>query len=76
MSKSDARYSRLLIVELVMPEASSPSLGQLLDLHMLVELGGRERTEPEWQALLEQSGFRLAAIRPAPPWSVLEAVPV
>lgn len=68
--------SRLLIVEVVMSEGTSPSLGQLLDLHMLVELGGRERTDPEWRALLEQSGFRLAGIRPAPPWSVLEAVPV
>jgi O-methyltransferase/methyltransferase family protein len=67
--------SRLLIVELVMSESGSPSLGQLLDLHMLVELGGRERTELEWRALLEESGFRLTGVRPAPPWSVLEAVP-
>jgi hypothetical protein len=65
----------LLLVEAVVPEDGTSTLGTLTDLHMLVELGGRERTEPEWRALLERNGFRLARILPLEPWSVLEAVP-
>ena len=36
---------------------------KVLDLHMLVVLGGRERSEAEWGALLETGGFRLDAAR-------------
>ena len=32
----------------------------LLDLHMMVSLNGMERTLPQWHALLQASGFRLA----------------
>jgi hypothetical protein len=65
----------LLLVEIVLATGDAPLVAHLLDLHMLVELGGRERTELEWRALLEAAGFRLARILPGEPWSVLEAVP-
>ena len=32
----------------------------LLDLHMMVSLNGMERTLPQWHALLQASGFKLA----------------
>ena len=44
---------RVLIAE---PDNSS-SYGRLLDMHMLVNFGGRLRTEMEIEALLTQSGF-------------------
>jgi hypothetical protein len=47
------------------------------DLNMLVCTGGRERTEPEFTALLAAAGLRLATVTPARPtgYSVLRAVP-
>jgi hypothetical protein len=65
----------LLLVEVALSPRDAPHLGNLVDLHMLVETGGRERTAQEWEELLERGGFRLARVRPGEPWSVLEAVP-
>ncbi len=70
------QHAVLLLIEIVMPAASNtPDLGILVDLHMLVEPGGRERTEPEWRAVLEAGGFRLAQVNPGQPWCLLEAAP-
>jgi hypothetical protein len=46
---------------------------KILDLHMLVGLGGRERSEEEWRALLAANGFRLEP--PVPDVPLLEATP-
>jgi hypothetical protein len=67
--------SRLLIVEQVIPDDAAPHPGKLLDLHMLVLLGGRERTEGAWRSLLERSGFVLRSITEGARSAVLEAIP-
>jgi len=69
--------ARVLIVELVVEPRPGPDLAKLLDLEMLaVTTGGRERTEPEWNAVLTQAGLRLSRIVPTmSPHKVLEAVP-
>lgn len=54
--------ARLLIVEGVV-DADGDRLLTLRDLHMLVLLGGAERTEEEWRLLLERGGFDLVGIR-------------
>lgn len=51
--------ARLLLVEAVIAPGDEPDWMKLLDLHMLVALGGRERTEDDWRALLAANGFRL-----------------
>ena len=56
--------SRLLIIEMVLTEGNAPHPGKLLDLMMLVGPGGRERTEPEYAALLDKAGLRLARVVP------------
>jgi O-methyltransferase domain/Dimerisation domain len=67
---------KLLIVEMVLPSGNVPHPGKMLDMMMLVGPGGRERTESEYQALLDQAGFRLTRVVPtASPVSVIEAVP-
>jgi hypothetical protein len=48
--------ARLLIVESVLEHGNEPNGAKWLDLLMLV-LGGRERTEPEWRGLLADAGF-------------------
>ena len=48
-----------------------------MDLHMLVLLGGRERTAAEYDELFRAAGFRQARVVPTPPGpSVAEAVPL
>ncbi len=49
--------ARLLITESVVPPGNEPDGAKWLDLLMLVLAGGRERTEPEWRALLDGAGW-------------------
>lgn len=58
------KKGKLLLVEEVIPPGNGPSFGKLMDLHMLVVTGGRERTEAEYGALFASAGFRLANIIP------------
>jgi len=71
------REGRLLLVEMVLPPGDTPHLGKIMDMVMLVFPGGQERTEAEYAALLERSGFRLDRVVPtASTVSVVEAVPI
>ncbi len=67
--------SKLLLVEMVLPEGEAPHPGKTLDIVMLVGPGGQERTPPEYEALLAKAGFRVARVVPtASPVSIVEAV--
>jgi hypothetical protein len=71
-----APTGRLLVLELVLPAGAPPHPGMLLDLEMLVQAGGRERTGSEYAELLSKAGFRQTRIVPtAGPMSIVEAVP-
>jgi hypothetical protein len=66
---------RLLLVEMVLPPGDTPHPGKMLDITMLVQLGGQERTESEYASLLTKGGFRLARVVPtASAVSIVEAV--
>jgi hypothetical protein len=68
---------RLLIVEMVLPPGNTPHPGKILDMVMLVLVGGQERTETEYARLLDKAGFRFTRVLPTQsPVSVVEAVPV
>lgn len=67
--------SRLLIVDTVLRPGDEPDWGKVLDLHMLVMLGGRERSEAQWRVLLAESGFALDRVVPGGPGTFLEAAP-
>ncbi|HEX7878510.1 MAG TPA: methyltransferase [Candidatus Eisenbacteria bacterium] len=68
--------SKLLLVEMVLPEGDTPHPGKLLDLIMLVAPGGKERTEKEYAALYQKAGYNLSRVVPtASPVSVVEGVP-
>lgn len=56
--------AKLLVIEQVIPPENEPSLGKWLDLHMLVLLGGRERTEAEYATLLRSEGLKLQRVIP------------
>jgi hypothetical protein len=56
--------AKLLLVEHVLPEGDGASFGKLLDLHMMVLLGGLERTEAEYRQLFAAHGFLLTRVVP------------
>jgi hypothetical protein len=68
--------SKLLLFETIIPPGNEPFFGKFLDINMLVmTTGGRERTEAEYQTLLQASGFQLNRIISTPsPLSIIEAV--
>jgi len=49
--------ARLFNCELVVPGPDHPHLAKLMDVHMMVAVGGRERTEEEYAELFEAAGF-------------------
>ena len=72
----------LFLVEPVLADDPDALAGQrttlMSDLNMLVCTGGRERTEQEFTALLDEAGLRLDTVTAVPPptgYSVLRAVP-
>jgi hypothetical protein len=49
----------------------------LIDVHMMAMYGGRQRSEVEFRALFDQSGFSLRRVIPtASPISIIEAAPI
>ena len=69
--------ARLIVVEPLIPDGPAFHFGKWTDLQMLVCLGGRERTEPEYRALISGAGFNLQeVVATASPLSLLVAKPV
>ncbi|MGX2998743.1 methyltransferase [Streptomyces sp. JNUCC 64] len=69
-------HGRLLLVEAVLPERPHDDLATSLDLVMLFGLGGRERREAEYDALLDAAGYRRVRTIPldgAPGMHLVEA---
>lgn len=65
----------LLVIDYVLPEGPEPSLAHLMDLIMMMTLGGRERTRAEHEALLGPEGYTLVRDTPLTavlPWRLLE----
>ncbi|MFF3755434.1 methyltransferase [Streptomyces sp. NPDC002018] len=69
----------LLIVGSVLPETASTDQPIMFftDLNMLVNSGGKERTESEFRAMLDDTGFTVESVRlgAAGPLSIIQAVP-
>lgn len=57
-------HAELLIVERLLD--GTDSLAVPWDIHMLCNVGGRERTEAHYRALLSEAGFELTATHPLP----------
>jgi O-methyltransferase domain len=72
----DKTDARLLIIDGVLPELNEWHYSKLMDIAMLVNDKGAERTAADWRRLLEASGFELADIHPtAPPHCIVEGRP-
>lgn len=67
---------RLLVIERVIPSGNVPSPGKIMDIVMMVNLGGHERTASEYKTLLNDSGFKLNGIIPTgSAMNIIECVP-
>jgi O-methyltransferase domain len=67
---------RIAIIEMIVGDLTDPGQqATLMDLGMFALLNGRERSLPEYDALLEAAGLRRTVVRPTSgPQSVIEAV--
>jgi hypothetical protein len=52
-------YSRILIDDYVLPNTKAPICGSLMDLLMMMFLSGIERTERQWNTLLDRCGLEI-----------------
>lgn len=67
---------KLLLVEMVIAPGDSEDVAKLIDLELLVNLSGRERTEAEFRQLVAKAGWRLTRVIPTEsPTRILEAEP-
>ncbi len=68
---------RVVVAEHPLPENDvGAPMGALLDLNMLIMLGGKERTPAEYAALFEKAGLKLTRVVPTQaPSAIIEARP-
>jgi hypothetical protein len=65
---------KVLLIELALSPANEPDTGKWVDMEMLAMAGGRERTEAEYAALLEQASLKLTRVhRTLSRYCVIEA---
>lgn len=76
--KAMAPGARIVLIERLLPTrmADDPEHRSiaLLDLEMMVRLGGRERTLDEYRDLLERAGFRFLGTVPGDRFNLIEAL--
>lgn len=71
--KAAPAHAKLLLIECMVPAGPEPHWSKTLDILMLTMLGGRQRTQSEYEALFSKTGFRFTREIPADPdISILE----
>jgi O-methyltransferase len=50
-------HAKLLLIEEMVPDDIGPAWSKMLDIHMLVLLGGKQRTRREYEVLFDAAGF-------------------
>jgi hypothetical protein len=71
------RGKRLLVAEMVVEPGNGTSPAKMMDMVMLAQTGGRERTDTEYRRLFAAADIKLQRVIPtASPFSILEGVSV
>jgi ubiquinone/menaquinone biosynthesis C-methylase UbiE len=66
---------RIVVADALIGEVGTPGLAPLMDLTMMVVLGGKERSLGEFQALFNATGFRFTGMTPtSTPFVLIEAM--
>jgi hypothetical protein len=77
IARSAQPGSKLFLIEMLLSDSPMATPIKLMDLNMLVMLGGRERTPEEFGALLGGTGWKLGKITPTQGlFAILEAARV
>ncbi|KAI9926344.1 hypothetical protein MW887_004108 [Aspergillus wentii] len=76
ISAMDPKYSRILIVDWVLPDTKAPLLQSSMDIQMMSIGAGVERSERQWRELLGGAGLEIKQIHNSHPGmeSIIEAV--
>jgi hypothetical protein len=74
----NAQYSRIIIVDFVLPDTNVPRMQSALDIQMMSIGAGVERSKKQWFDLLASVGLKINGIWNSNPAmeSVIEAVPM
>jgi O-methyltransferase domain/Dimerisation domain len=68
---------KMLVIEYVLSENNERHIGNIIDLWLLLLLGAKERTLPEYTELFAKAGLKvIRAVPTTSPVSIIEAVPV
>ena len=68
---------KVLVIEFVLSENNERHLGNVIDLWLLLLLGAKERTLPEYTELFAKAGLKITrAVPTTSPACIVEAVPV
>ena len=62
--KQIPQNGKLILIETVVPAPGVPHFSKLLDIEMLVAVGGKERTEAQYAELFTKCGFKLEKVTP------------
>jgi hypothetical protein len=69
-------HARLLLIEEMIPDDTGPDWSKIMDINMLVLIGGTQRTRQEYAALFDRAGFSFEReVDTGTGMSILEAVP-
>jgi hypothetical protein len=73
----DPEYSRIIIVDFVLPDINVPRMQSAMDIQMMSIGAGVERSRRQWADLLASVGLKINGIWSASPTmeSIIEAVP-
>ncbi|GAD96230.1 O-methyltransferase [Paecilomyces variotii No. 5] len=77
-SAMEPTYSKLIIIDFVLPDTDVPLFQASLDIQMMSIGAGVERSETQWRELLHSAGFEIVRICRKNPGmeAVIEAVPM
>ena len=74
--KAAPKHAKLLLLETLVTDDAAGQWAKLLDIHMMVLLGGKQRSVKEYSALLDAAGFSLQrTLDTRADISILEATP-
>ena len=77
VSAMDPKYSRIIIVDFVLPDTNVPRMQSAMDIQMMSIGAGVERSKRQWVDLLASVGLKVNGIWNTSPGmeSIIEAVP-
>jgi C-methyltransferase len=66
VARSAPSGARVVVVEQLLDASPEPGIATIIDLLMLLNMGGKERTREDFAALFEQCGLRPTSVTPTP----------